>query len=186
MTAQIGDKFKFKGSEYTIVNISNPIEGTPEKYGIVPSSVCTACWRGYWCVYNILENGIKLQDLYVNSDNDYYPEINGISPLCDNKKPNKIIKCMGHHLYKDINISIKYTGKILVGNDFIEKYYIHMGLQPAWAYKTLIEFIFQDSMLIDIIDHSKTIANLRKELDKNPNEYEKILSEFSKVIQINM
>ena len=57
--------------------------------------------------------------------------------------------------HKNIGIRMKYTGKILVGKDFLREYYIHMGYQRAWAYQTLVEFIFEDGSLLDTVDHSQ-------------------------------
>ena len=81
MTAQIGDRFRLEDTEYSVVAISNPIKFDPRVYRITPVPACTACRRGYWCVYNITEEGIFLEDLYINSQDDYYPEINGVLPV---------------------------------------------------------------------------------------------------------
>lgn len=82
-----------------------------------------------------------LQNLYINSKDDYYPEINNVSP---EKEGKKSFMYMGHHLYKNLNIFIEYTGKILIGKGFINKYYIHMGYQRAWAYEVLQELVFDN------------------------------------------
>ena len=58
MTAQIGDKFEFDGENYSIVAKSTSLDFNPVKYGIIPSWSCTACWKGYWCIYNITKEGI--------------------------------------------------------------------------------------------------------------------------------
>lgn len=78
MTAQVGDNFKYKNREYSIVAISNPIQFAPQDYDIIPEAICTACWAGYWCEYEITDEAIFLQDLYINSKDDFYPEINGV------------------------------------------------------------------------------------------------------------
>lgn len=177
MTAQIGDKFNFKGSEYTMVSITTPIKFNPEIYGITPQSIMTACWKGFWCVYDISDEEIVLRDLYVSSKDDFYPEIKSVTPLSEDKNSKKRFKYMGHHLYKDLNIPIEYTGKILVGNDFIHEYYIHMGFQRTWAYKALKELIFEEGILLDVIDHSDMAAKLRKEIEVNPKEFNERLRE---------
>ena len=68
MTAQIGDQYKFKNSEYTIVARSAAMDFHPSEYGIMPETACTACWSGFWCVYNITDGGIFLEDLYVKPE----------------------------------------------------------------------------------------------------------------------
>lgn len=163
MTAQIGDKFTFRGSDYSIVAISTPIKFKPIQFGITPLSVGTACWAGYWCEYDISEEGIVLKNLYINSKDNNYPPINGVEAEGEDKD----FKYMGHHLYKNVGIPIKYTGKILVGKDFLREYYIHMGYQRAWAYQTLVEFIFEDGSLLDTVDHSQMAEKLREEIKKD-------------------
>lgn len=163
MTAQVGDKFTFRGSNYSIVAISTPIRFDPANFGITPMSIVTSCWAGYWCEYDISEKGIVLKNLYINAKDDNYPAINGVEAMKDKKGK---FEYMGHHLYKDVQIPMKYTGKILVGKDFLREYYIHMGYQRAWAYQTLVEFIFEDGILLDTIDHSQMAEKLREEMKK--------------------
>lgn len=174
MTAQIGDRFRYKKNEYSIVAISNPLKFKPEDYGITPEPVCTACWAGFWCEYHISEKGIVLENLYVNSKDDYYPEINGVSPAAGEKCSKKYIEYMGHHCYRGVNIKIPYTGKIVVGKDFMREYYIHMGYQRAWSYKVLKEFVFKDGVLLDVIDHSKVAEDLRQKIAEEPDFLKKL------------
>lgn len=61
MTAQVGDKFKYKSNEYEIVAISETLGFCPEDYGIVPEGRNSACWAGFWCEYVISEDGISLE-----------------------------------------------------------------------------------------------------------------------------
>lgn len=175
MTAQVSDRFIFAKNEYAIIAISNPITFNLEKYGITPESTCSACWRGYWCVYNISRGRLLLQDLYVNSRDGNYPRINGVKPLSVKKNSKESFKYMRHHLYKKINLPIEYTGKILVGAGFVQEYYIHMGFQRAWAYKTLKEFVFKKGILLETIDHSKIAQKVRREIAEDPDKFQKYL-----------
>ena len=152
MTAQVGDRFIYKGNKYSVVAINNPIQFNPVNYGIKPVACCSACWNGSWCDYHISTKGIMLQNLYINSEDDYYHAINNVSPEKGNKKS---FKYMGHHLYKNLNIFMEYTGKILIGKGFIREYYIHMGYQRARAYEVLEEMIFDEGKLIKTVDHSE-------------------------------
>lgn len=163
MTAQVGDRFTFKKEGYSIVAISNSLGFNPMKYGIMPIGVCTACWAGYWCEYNISDDGIYLHNLYINSQNGEYPDINGVSVYQPNDKE---FEYMGHHAYKNLNLRMNYTGKILVGKDFIHKYYIHMGYQRALAYKTLKEFVFENGELKEVNDCSKMAEELRDKFNQ--------------------
>lgn len=170
MTAQIGDKLVFKGDNYSIVAISNPIQFYPQNYGIMPLAFTTACWKGYWCEYYISDKEIVLENLYINSQDNNYPEIKGITPEKDGEKD---FLYMGHHLYKNLGMLIDYTGKIIVGKGFINKYYIHMGYQRAWAYEVLKELIFDKGVFVESIDHSEMARKLRLELDEEMEENKK-------------
>ena len=117
-----------------------------------------------------------LQNLYINSEDDYYPEINNVS---SEKKNKKSFKYMGHHLYKNLNIFMEYTGKILIGKGFIREYYIHMGYQRAWAYEVLEEMIFDKGKLIKTVDHSEMAKKIRKELENKEEKIPKISDNIS-------
>lgn len=176
MTAQIGDSFKFKGVEYQIIALNRPIKFSPSTYGITPESICTACWAGYWCDYTISEETILLTNLYINSKDDYYPNINGIQVTQNKDNTRKAnFKYMGHHLYKDLNIPMNYSGKIVVGDKFIQDYYIHMGYQRAWAYEVVLEFVFENGKLIATYNHSDLVAKVRQEIVRDPDMFYKKL-----------
>ncbi len=165
MTAQIGDSFTYKKDDYTIVAKSKSLDVHPSDFGIYPQPATTACWRGYWCAYDITDTGIYLRDLYVNSSDDNYPDINGVSVL-RHEETGALVSYMGHRAYKGLDLKIPYTGKILVGKRFMRKYYIHMGFQRPWAYKVLKELVFENGTLTQTNDQSKIAATLRKQLDE--------------------
>lgn len=178
MTAQIGDIYKHKNKEYSIVAMSAPINFKPQDFGLEPQARGTACWKGYWCEYHITDGKLLLKKLFMYNGEGKYPLLNGvgvveqtyhegISITSGDTKSRKVMleDNMGHRMYKNVNLQIKYSGKILVGDDFIRDYYIHIGYQRAWAYKTLIEFVFEDGNLIETIDHSDITERLRKEID---------------------
>lgn len=164
MTAQIGDGFRLKGRGYSLVAISHPLNFDPREYGITPQAACTACWNGFWCVYNVTEDGLFLEDLYINSEGGYYPEIEGVKALSEEKGQNTY---MGHHLYKGLNIKVPYSGRILVGDEFIRDYYVHMGYQAAWAYEILTELVFEKGALVATNDQSGIAADLREKIDRD-------------------
>lgn len=179
MTAQIGDIYKYRKNKFTIVALSNAIQFNPKDYGLEPHASSTACWRGYWCEYNITDDGLFLQNLYLFNSEGNYPPLNGIevSPQefkeydCYNFKKKKSEKVtrplhMGHRIYKNVNMPVPYTGKILLGDGFLQEYYIHMGFQRGWAYQKLIELIFEEGILLECNDLSH-IAKAQRENIKN-------------------
>lgn len=177
MTAQIGDIYKYEGKQYSIVAMSAPIGFKPQDYGLNPQSCCTACWDGYWCEYQIENRSLLLKNFYMFNSEGNYPPFNGVNVSeqtyhegrcvgSGKKKAEKIMleDNMGHRVYKNVNLPIPYTGHVLVGDGFIPGYYIHMGYQNAWAYETLLEFIFENGKLVKTEQHSEMAKKLRAEI----------------------
>ena len=180
MTAQIGDIYKYRNKEYSIIAMSAPINFRPQDYGLNPQASCTACWNGYWCEYYIEKDTLLLKNLFMFNREGDYPPINGVGIIKQTyheatsyesgaKKPKKVMieDNFGHREYRNVNLPIEYTGNILVGDDFMREYYIHMGYQRAWAYKKLLEFVFKDGRLIETVDHSDMAEKIRSELKSN-------------------
>lgn len=160
MTAQIGDRYKFKNRDHTIVARSATKVFHPSEYGIMPEAACTACWNGFWCVYSVTDDGIFLEDLYVNSKDDHYPPIEGVLP----EQQNGNASYMGHHRYAGLNIRLPYTGRILLSDGSVYVDYIHMGNHHPWAYKELVELVFEEGKLIETNDQSHIAAKIREKI----------------------
>lgn len=195
MTVQKGDIYKYENKEYSIVAMSVPIKFRPQDYGLNPQSRCTACWKGYWCEYHIIDDMLLLENFFMFNRDGNYPLFNGIGVVKQtyheatsyrlyDKKSEKIMieDNMGHRKYRGVNLPIKYTGKILVGDGFIRDYYILMEYQWAWAYKTLIEFVFKDGRLIETTDHSDMAERMRSDI----KTYSKTIAEVRKNVSLDM
>lgn len=180
MTAQIGDIYKHKNKEYKLVALSAKLPFDPQEFGMEPHMSSTACYRGYWCKYDVDEMLI-LDELYLFNRDGKYPQINGVEAEQEefieltmtngkNKSKVKRSKYNHHRAYLNINLPIPYTGKILLGNGFIQDFYIHMGFQRYWAYQELIEFVFEDGILLEANDFSSEAKKAREQLkEKNTN-----------------
>lgn len=167
MTAQVGDKIRNLDNGFNVLALSNPIDFSPEVFGIIPGVLTTACWRGFWCDYEIKDGQFSLKTLYVNSKDNNYPVINGVSPLLEPYPEAKMLNYMGHHIYKDINVPIKYTGKIIAVDGLIMDY---IGVERMRCFENVIERTFKDGRCEAAIDLSNVVAEFRTELH---NEIEK-------------
>ena len=182
MTAQIGDKYKYQKQEFTIVALSSRMLFDPKDFGLEPNSRSTACWRGYWCEYDITDEELLLKNLYIFNSEGKYPPLNGVevSPpefkeyecYRGNRKKREKVSMpahFGHRVYRDVNLPISYTGRILLGADFMQEYYIHMGFQRGWAYKKLVELVFEEGVLLESNDLSH-IAKAQRETMRGQGE----------------
>lgn len=163
MTAQVGDKISNLDNRLDVWALSTPIDFSPEVFGITPGVLTTACWRGFWCEYQIKDGLFSLKTLYVNSKDGNYPLINGVSPLLEPYPEAKMLNYMGHHIYKDIDLSVKYTGKIIAVDGFIMDY---IGVDRIRSFDRVIEWSFEDGQLKSSTDLSDIVAEFRTELQR--------------------
>ncbi|MDO5293417.1 MAG: hypothetical protein Q4F05_11780 [bacterium] len=162
MTAQQPDSYFYQSEKYSyIASKGKHISATfhPGDYGITPASICTNCYAGYFCEFQVLHGKLLLQTLQINSKENKYPAINGVLPLLPNDAPGY----QGYHVYENLTLPMDYTGSLILGKGFLNKYYIHTGFQHAWSYKNVIELIFKDGQLVEQHDYSDLIERLRQE-----------------------
>jgi hypothetical protein len=160
MTAQVRDRFLYGDGSYSLL-CTTGLKFDPRSYGIVPSMASTACYRGYWCVYKVIEGKLYLDELYVHSRDGNYPKINGVD-VCTKGLLKKKIDYMGCCLYKGLKLQYEFDGKILLGRDFDSSLYVHMGFHDPWKYRELTELVFKKGELIEVNDHSEIGAKLRE------------------------
>ena len=160
MSGQIDDTIKFNNFELSIIKTSERLNLDFPKYGIIPEEISSDCHRGFWCICNITDDDLFLEDLYIHSKDNYYPEIEGIAPLSENE-----YSFGDYRLYKGLHLKLNYTGMILAGDGFLREYYIHTWFQWPWAYTKLTELVFSDGHLIETIDQSRIATDIRKRID---------------------
>lgn len=168
MTAQISDSFLYQELEYTLIGVDKNLF-SPRMLGLKPTMISTACYRGFYCTYEISDKGLFLIKLTIRTEDDVYPEIDNIRPHLDEvtvydhiKKKNRKVSISGAWVYEGLQYFIPYVGKLRLARDFIEERYVHMGFQDATSFETVIDLTFQDGMLIDFEDRSDDIQQLRE------------------------
>ncbi|MCB9925533.1 MAG: hypothetical protein H6822_25510 [Planctomycetaceae bacterium] len=165
MTAQINDRFRHDGIEFSVAGISEGELFDPAVLDLKPSMASTACWRGYQVVYSVLDRHLVVANLHVKlleEEVDGYirkegPPINGVSPT----GPAEGYDFFNNH-YEGINYHLEYTGGLLLAHGFIEQLYVHMGFHPAWKYERVIELLFENGVLVNEFDHSERMAEIRE------------------------
>ena len=175
MTAQINDPIQYKSKEWDLLASTSDFKLDPNDYGLQPVAPCTACWNGYFGEYSIAYKKLKINKLWVflgwpgfpgrydeTKEELIYPPLLGV-------EAKKTESFMGFDHYYELNKEIDFTGKMLLGSDFIADYYVHMGYQHTWAYKTLVQLEFENGVLINSKDYSDAAEKLRKKLETNPN-----------------
>ncbi len=94
-------------------------------------------------------------NLYTNNNLNTSPIINGVKHFEIDDWQENVYAMADNLAYENINLPISYTGSFLVGDNFIDKYYVHMGFQAPFAYEYLEEFIFDNGVCVGTRDLSQ-------------------------------
>jgi hypothetical protein len=73
----------------------------------------------------------------------------------------------GHHpgeLCYRVAAPVEFTGRLLLGDDYVHVGYLHMGFTPAWLYANVRELIFDGGRLVGAYDRSAELAAVRERL----------------------
>jgi hypothetical protein len=152
----INDTIIFEDKFYQLLG-EEQIIYTPDLFKI------SATWEKdkdfqYISTYEIKEHQLYLKNMTISSDRGF-PVINEIRPQSVyNEKDIDTV------LYENLMETLKYTGGILIGCDYIKNYNTRYDL-PYFLYGKLYELVFEDGKLITTIDHSKAMLRIRKNLD---------------------
>lgn len=163
MTGQAADVFRYQGVDYDLAGISEGTLFDPSQFGMDPSSISTACWRGYVAIFTLADSLLILDSLSVcllepgeRRVRKEGPPLNGVTPTGREHGLNNI--------YEGVNLHLDYTGGLLFARDFIEELYVHMGFHPAWKYQHVVELIFDGGVLQKEYDRSERIAQIRQRI----------------------
>ncbi len=167
MTIQISDKFLYKGEEFAICGISGGGLFSPKEHDLDPYSSMTACWRGYQAFYNIIDDHLVIDTLFINLEeekkiNDKKPKVLG-KP--DFNKPPGIESNWNFFkfYYSELFLKLPFTGTVLIGKNFVEAMGALMGFQNPMAYETVLELKIENGKLVEEIDKSEIMARRREE-----------------------
>ena len=161
MTGQISDTLWYLKEEYKITGVKGEGLFHPEDVGLTPYSTSTACWRGYVASYKIVGKELQLMGLLINTKEQ--GEINGI-------KAEKTSR--GHFTYEfpKLKVKIPFSGGILIGKNFIQSMYVHMGFQKPITYEKVIELKFSNGNLLKSEDISLKIQSICEKWKNTPSE----------------
>lgn len=160
MRAQFFDGFNFSTFKYSIVAIEYPEAFFQiEHFSLCPAIYNEACLRGYTGIFTInKQKRLTLKTLLTNHSDMTPPVIDTIEPT--------IFHSPAGNLRYDLNHELTYSGSILIGNHFIESYFIPFGFQLPHAFKNVFELTFKNGLFVQVENKSKDAARLRLEYQK--------------------
>ena len=168
MTAQIPDRLILKTTEYDVIGARGEGLFSPEEVGLHPFPMHTACYRGYYATYLVEEAQLFLTKLTLKlAEAEDYEPIQNVEPELDTTRLPSGERVVRKGEYTDLKLPVPFTGNLLLGGDFIQKLYVHMGFQRPYAYKEVLEVVFEDGQLRETTDHSTAMADLREKVGQD-------------------
>lgn len=159
MTAQIHDTLIMEKEKYLVLDSENPKRFCfhAERFGMIPKTRTTACWRGFYSKYQLIDGYLYLTDVHLSLGEDQkYKKINGVIPGIKDE-------FLGFRHYKNLNLPVPYTGWACIGKDFLNEYYVHYGTDDTMFYKEVYLLYFLDGKLV----HRRDVSEEKKELREN-------------------
>jgi hypothetical protein len=187
MTAQISDTFRYRGQAHALAGINGSGLFDPVQHGIRPAAVSTACWRGYHCRYEVADGMLLLTEVYLGlGEEDLATAERGEGPKLFGKVPKRctvggirsepgagaveIDRDSPEFGVDGLREIVAFTGGLLLGDDFVEEMYVHMGFHPAYKFRIVHELIFAGGRLTAEHDRSAQMAEFREMLSSRPLE----------------
>ncbi|MCI0711101.1 MAG: hypothetical protein L0154_13170 [Chloroflexi bacterium] len=165
MTAQITDTVFYQNSKHEIVGIKGKGLIDPTNFGLNPIMIHTACYRGYYLEYSVLNDKLLLTRMNVKDSNETYPPISGVEPSLlyyeshDGEKRERSERC-----YEGLRVPVPFSGGLLIARDFIREMYVHMGFQKPTSFRAVHELLVDNGNITRMIDHSESVSKLRRKM----------------------
>ncbi len=155
MTAQINDRVFFREVAYELVGFDGQGLFDPADLGLCVRPLHTACWRGFYCTYEVVDDQFRLRDAHLGLSAaeypDGFPSLFGVAPSPPGQYESAAI-------YLDVGHVVPYTGRLLLGHGFISSLYVHMGFHPAWKYRQVCLLELEGGRLVNWEDRSQQAA----------------------------
>ncbi|MHA1112536.1 MAG: hypothetical protein ACTSRE_15690 [Promethearchaeota archaeon] len=169
ITGQVPEQVLYNNEVYALAGVKGIGLFSPEEFGITPQMASTACWRGFQMGYKIDKGELLLNWMFIRTDLSNPPSINEVDGQIVTEEYS-----MFSHRYEGLNIKSHFTGKFLIGKDFIRDLYVHMGFQKPITYKTVLEVFVEEGTVIEIKDRSVENEKFRKEAQHFDPEKESV------------
>ena len=114
----------------------------------------TANTRGVFARYRIEDGALILSDLQVGAV-EAPPVINDVEPTTDEYGQT--------WTYLKLDLSIQWTGDLIIGAAPILDLYVHAGFLPAWHYERVQAFDIENGLVQSSEDRSAQVAEFRAE-----------------------
>jgi hypothetical protein len=162
MTRQFPDEVRYQDRQYAITAVDGTGLFDPGTHGIQPGPLSTACYRGFVSSYLIEDDRLVLDALELGRDEDppVLHELFGVTPrLADETAIHRTAIC-----YERLAAPVEFTGRLLLGAEYLHLGYLNMGFLPAWLYEWVQELTFDGGQLTAAYDRSAEVSAVRRRI----------------------
>ena len=172
MTNQIPDEVLYKNQEFILAGLKGTGLFTPVNFGMSQKmlEISKSCYRGYFCRYECIGNELFLVELGIfQRESIKLPLIEGVSA-----KPRGSL----FSSYESLRIPCSLSGGLILVRNPIE--FAGQNFPSPLDFEEIVEILFEKGKIQQEIDHSLTVASLRKQVDEFSDSFksERELSEF--------
>ena len=159
MTAQAPDRVRYQRMKYDLVGVKGTGLFNPDQFGLVFGPTCSDNWRGYIVTYKVTDNLLKMEKLDFAAGLDKNGEPLTEFPTIYGGQAKQTSTGPEYHYPPD---TVPYTGGLLIGREFIQELYVHMGFQDAWKFRRVHELVFDQGRLTEHRDLSAAMEEYRQ------------------------
>lgn len=176
MTAQIPDSVELDGKPLPLVGVDGRGLFEPARHGLQPLLTSTANQRGYVCEYEVRgrppgrrragPRTLHLRRLDVRLRVGWQHEV-PLAPVVLGRRPTSFTPVgqadrqrQADLVYTDLG-RVPFTGALLLGDGLLLELAVHMGFPAPWKFRRVVELLVEGGELVDVLDRSAELAELR-------------------------
>ena len=180
MTTQSYDQILYQEADYSLIASSQGHPFAPEEHGYRPVSLVTSCHKGYLCGYRVDDKDLRLHTLLINhqpldipiSRRKQPPALNGRDAVNSRTQTDETLPWRDSFdwLFKDIDLHLPYTGRLLIARQFIRMPQSQGMYIPPWWYEQVHDLLFKAGRLVSDVDLSHSMAQIRQTVNEQTAE----------------
>jgi CubicO group peptidase (beta-lactamase class C family) len=156
VTQQHPDLVDYIGRVYCVAAVDGSDLFVPARYGLRAEMLSTGCWRGYVASYAVVDDNLRLVEVEVSRQSDP-PYLFGTPP----RIAPRHAYYPGTLFYTGMSAPLEFTGRMLIGHEWVDIGRQSIGFTPAWGFEIVHELRFDDDRLVEATDISDEMADIR-------------------------
>lgn len=165
MTTQAADTFRHQEESFDVLDTSGVGLFIPAAHGLKCFPPSTGCWKGFVAQYVLQENGLALGSLQIQLDvPETFEDHPLIGPIFRGVRAQPAEHSQfGLWHFHGLGMPLDYTGGILIGRQYLQEHRIYLA-PHAWNFRTMVELVFEKGRLVEELDHSERVAEVRRRI----------------------